>query len=163
MASSYKFYSHKFIGIKLGVLLLAFLLPCFGYSQTNGANQPSFNHAALCAHDLKKTAAFYSTVLQLQTIHHPFNETLHVWFKIGPGLALHIIQGNCPQVVDGIGVHLCFKVASLETFIHHLNDLNVSYGNWTGEKGKIQVRTDGVKQIYFKDPDGSWIEVNDDK
>jgi catechol-2,3-dioxygenase len=25
------------------------------------------------------------------------------------------------------------------------------------------VRPDGVKQIYFQDPEGYWIEINDDK
>jgi lactoylglutathione lyase len=24
------------------------------------------------------------------------------------------------------------------------------------------VRVDGVKQIYFQDPDGHWLEINDD-
>jgi lactoylglutathione lyase len=27
----------------------------------------------------------------------------------------------------------------------------------------ITTRVDGVKQIYFKDPDGYWIEINDAK
>jgi lactoylglutathione lyase len=25
---------------------------------------------------------------------------------------------------------------------------------------KINIRADGVKQIFFQDPDGYWIEVN---
>ena len=112
---------------------------------------------------LKKTASFYSTVLQLQRIHHPFNDTLHAWFKIGPGLALHIIQGNCPETVHDISIHLCFSVPSLDAFIKHLDQLNVMYFSWTGEPKKIQKRADGVLQIYFKDPDGFWIEVNDAK
>jgi lactoylglutathione lyase len=150
--------------IKQTVLLLIFALPHFCFSQSNtAANQPVFNHAALCARDLKKTADFYSTVLQLQKIHHPFNDTLHVWFKIGEGLALHVIQGDCPETVHDIGIHLCFSVPSLDAFIHHLDELHISYGDWTGHPKKIQVRADGVKQIYFKDPDGFWIEVNDAK
>jgi len=27
----------------------------------------------------------------------------------------------------------------------------------------VQLRPDGIQQIYFQDPDGYWIEVNDDK
>src|SRR6185437_8414712 len=149
--------------IKWTVLLFAFTIPNFCFSQISAPNQPVFNHAALCARNLKKTDDFYSTVLQLQKIHHPFNDTLHVWFKIGEGLALHVIQGDCPETVHDISIHLCFSVPSLETFILHLDKLNVSYGDWTGHPKKIQVRTDGVKQIYFKDPDGFWIEVNDAK
>jgi lactoylglutathione lyase len=146
------------------ILILAIMLPYLGYSQNTGnANQPVFNHAALCAKDLNKTAAFYSTVLQLQKIHHPFNDTLHVWFKIGEGLALHVIQGNCPQTVHDISIHLCFSVPNLALFMKHLDELNVKYGNWNGEAKQVQTRPDGVHQIYLQDPDGFWIEVNDAK
>lgn len=150
--------------LKLAILLLAFATPCSAWSQnTANTNQPVFNHAALCAKNLKKTAAFYSTVLQLQKIHHPFNDTLHVWFKIGEGLALHVIQGDCPQTTHDIAIHLCFSVPNLDLFMKHLDQLNVKYGNWTGEPKKVQLRADGVHQIYLQDPDGFWIEVNDAK
>ena len=148
--------------VYLVLLFAIFALPLKGFSQGNN-NQPVFNHAALCAKNLKKTAAFYSTVLELKTIPHPFKDTVHVWFKIGEGLALHVIQGDCPTNVDDIGVHLCFSVPSLETFIKHLDAMKVGYANWAKEPQKVQVRTDGVKQIYLKDPDGFWIEVNDAK
>ena len=147
--------------IRHSILILAFIFPVFCAAQgTANANRPVFNHAALCAHNLKKTADFYSTVLQLQKIQHPFNDTLHVWFKIGEGQALHIIQGNCPVTVKDISIHLCFSVPSLDVFMKHLDDLNVKYGNWQGEPKKIQLRPDGVSQIYFQDPDGNWIEIN---
>jgi lactoylglutathione lyase len=163
MNRQFKFLPGKTIRRKLGVMFFIFALPHFCFSQKDGnANQPVFNHAALCARDLKKTTDFYSTVLQLQKIHHPFNDTLHTWFKIGPGLALHIIQGDCPAIHD-ISIHLCFSVPSLDAFIKHLDQLNVPYGNWAAEPKKIQKRADGVQQIYFKDPDGFWIEVNDAK
>jgi lactoylglutathione lyase len=149
--------------IKFVILLLLAALPYLSFAQTAINNQPEFNHAALCAKDLKKTAAFYSSVLQLQKIHHPFNDTLHVWFKIGPGLALHVIQADCPTSVHDIAIHLCFSVPSLDAFIRHLDQLHVKYGNWGGEPKKIQMRADGVRQLYFQDPDGFWIEVNDAK
>jgi len=145
----------------LFILLCAFALPQLCSAQN--ANQPVFNHAALCAKNLRKTADFYRKVIQLQEIHHPFNDTVHVWLKIGDGLALHIIQGECPSTTHDIGVHLCFSVPNLNAFIHHLDDMNVSYGNWTGQAKKIQLRTDGVKQIYLQDPDGFWVEINDAK
>jgi lactoylglutathione lyase len=149
---------------KSAILFFVFALPLFSHAQNdNTANQPVFNHAALCTQHLKKTADFYSTVLELKKIHHPFNDTLHVWFKIGDGLALHIIQGDCPETVHNIGIHLCFSVPSLDGFMKHLDALNIKYGSWTGEPKKVQLRADGVHQIYFQDPDGFWIEVNDAK
>jgi len=151
-------------GFKPAILIITIAFPCFCYSQNiSNTNQPVFNHAALCAKNLHKTAAFYSTVLQLQKIHHPFNDTLHVWFKIGEGLALHVIQGDCPQTVHDISIHLCFSVPSLNQFMKHLDDLNVKYGDWNGKSKIVQTRPDGVHQIYLQDPDGFWIEVNDAK
>jgi lactoylglutathione lyase len=146
------------------IILSAFALPQLCKAQTaNNANQPVFNHAALCAKNLKKTADFYRKVIQLQDIPHPFKDTVHVWLKIGEGLALHIIQGECPTSVHDIGIHLCFSVPNLDAFIHHLDEMNVPYGNWTGQPKKIQLRADGVRQIYLQDPDGFWVEVNDSK
>jgi hypothetical protein len=31
-----------------------------------------------------------------------------------------------------------------------------------GNKNKITTRVDGVHQIWLQDPDGYWIEINDD-
>ena len=41
--------------------------------------------------------------------------------------------------------------------------MQVRYVNFKGEERKMTTRPDGVKQVYFQDPDGYWIEVNDDK
>ena len=41
--------------------------------------------------------------------------------------------------------------------------MGVKYGNWAQTNKGPEIRPDGVKQIYFQDPDGYWIEVDDDK
>ncbi len=154
-----------FPGLKLAMLVLLFCAPLFGEAQSalNNSNQPVFNHFALCAKNLRKTADFYSSVLQLQKIHHPFNDTLHVWFKIGPGTALHVIQGDCSADRHDIAIHLSYTVPDFGAFVKRLDRLNIKFGNWTGEPKKVQLRADNVRQIYFQDPDGFWIEVNDAK
>jgi lactoylglutathione lyase len=48
-------------------------------------------------------------------------------------------------------------------FIEKLKANKIEFENWPGEKGAVTTRVDGVKQIYFKDPDGYWIEINDAK
>jgi len=150
----------KLIKFSILVLIFATARPELTKAQ---ADQPVFNHAALCAKNLKKTADFYRNVLQLKEIKHPFNDTVHVWLKIGDGLALHIIQGNCTVNPNDIGIHLCFAVPNLDAFIKHLDGMNVSYTNWGRQPKKIQLRSDGVRQIYLQDPDGFWVEVNDAK
>ena len=44
-----------------------------------------------------------------------------------------------------------------------LKNNNVVWQNAQQEKYKITTRPDGVHQIWFQDPDGYWIEVNDAK
>ncbi|MDO9375790.1 MAG: VOC family protein, partial [Ferruginibacter sp.] len=57
--------------------------------------------------------------------------------------------------------HLCFTVASVPEFIKVLEANKIEYENWPGEKNKVTKRVDNVYQIYFKDPDGYWLEIND--
>jgi len=145
---------------QIALTLLIFSIPCFVFGQSN---KPSVNHLAICTHDLKKSVAFYSDVMELQKIPNPFHDTVHQWFRIGDGVALHVIAANCPAEAHDINIHLCFHVASLPDFMKHLDEAHIKYGDWQGNPKKTQLRADGVLQIYFQDPDGYWIEVNNDK
>jgi lactoylglutathione lyase len=129
------------------------------FAQTG--NRPTFNHYAICVKNLKASAAFYEDVILLQKIKHPFADTVHQWFSLGPHLQLHVIQANCPPIVHDINIHLSLTVPSLEDFMRHLDKLNIKYGNWAGDYRKTQLRPDNVTQIYLQDPDGYWIEIND--
>ncbi|HSY75906.1 MAG TPA: VOC family protein [Bacteroidia bacterium] len=151
---------NKIILLKLFVLFITLTLSGVCYAQ---GNKPTLNHVAICAHDLKKSVDFYSDVLELTKIANPFHDTVHQWFSIGPGTQLHVIQADCPTVAHDINNHLCLSVPSLEDFMKHLDKFNIKYGNWAGDYKKTQLRADGVVQIYFQDPDGYWIEVNNAK
>lgn len=143
------------------LLLLVFVTfsgICYGQD-----NKPTMNHVAICAHDLKRSVAFYSDVMELTKIPNPFHDTVHQWYSIGPGNALHVIQAGCPAVTHDINNHLCFNVPSIEDFMKHLDKFNIKYGDWAGNYKKTQLRADGVIQIYLQDPDGYWIEVNNAK
>ncbi|MGI4743816.1 MAG: VOC family protein [Janthinobacterium lividum] len=120
------------------------------------------NHLALYVVDLQKSSAFYKNVLLLPEIPEPFKDGRHVWLRVGPHSQLHIIQGNKAQEHD-INTHLAFSVPDLAKFMAHLDKLNVRYGNWKSEARQTTPRPDGIKQIYLQDPDGFWLEVNDDK
>ena len=150
----------KIIGsFRIAIIALILSLPVFCFAQ---ADKPRINHVAVCTHNLKKSVAFYSDVMELQKIPNPFKDTVHQWFSIGPGAALHVIAGNCPAEAHDINTHLCFCVKSLPDFMKHLDEYNIKYGDWAGNYKKTLKRADGVTQIYFQDPDGYWIEVNDD-
>ncbi|RYG25967.1 MAG: VOC family protein, partial [Chitinophagaceae bacterium] len=75
----------------------------------------------------------------------------------------HLIQGAKAVAVHDKNEHLCFSVPSIELFIKKMKSQNIAFEDWAGKSNGITNRADGVKQVYFKDPDGHWLEVNDDK
>ncbi|TAL44090.1 MAG: VOC family protein [Chitinophagaceae bacterium] len=125
--------------------------------------QPALNHIALYVVDLKISTDFYKNIIGLDTIPEPFHDGRHTWFGVGPKSHLHIISGASGKTEHNKNTHLCFSVASIDAFITVMNKNNVEYENWAGEKMKVTTRVDGVKQIYFRDPDGYWLEINDAK
>jgi lactoylglutathione lyase len=111
--------------------------------------------------DLKISTGFYSNIIQLDTIPEPFHDGRHTWFSTGNSSHLHLIQGANALTAHDKNNHLCFSVVSVQTFIKLLEQNKIEYENWAGEKNAITKRVDGVQQIYFKDPDGYWLEIND--
>lgn len=122
----------------------------------------ALNHIAMYVHNLEKSTAFYENVLQLKQIPEPFKDGLHTWFTLGPAGQLHLIQGAEQNIKRNKNDHMCFSVSSIENFISNLDKHKITYTNWPGTAKAPTVRVDGVKQVYFQDPDGHWIEVNDD-
>jgi lactoylglutathione lyase len=49
----------------------------------------------------------------------------------------------------------------MEAFIKKLSSQGINYENLKHEPNAVTIRPDGIKQIYIKDPDGHWVEVND--
>jgi lactoylglutathione lyase len=45
--------------------------------------------------------------------------------------------------------------------MRHLTEQGVEYVNVARDRRGVQVRPDGITQIYFQDPDGHWVEIND--
>ncbi|MBC7912784.1 MAG: VOC family protein [Pyrinomonadaceae bacterium] len=121
------------------------------------------NHIALSVYDLDKSREFYEKIIQLKRIEEPFKDGLHEWFTIGGSAQFHLIKGATIITEHHKSSHNCFSVSSVDAFILHLNKHNIPFINWKGEANIPTVRVDGVKQIYLKDPDGYWIEINDAK
>jgi lactoylglutathione lyase len=132
-------------------------------AQTTMPPKATLNHIAVYVVDLKQSTAFYQHIIGLDTIPEPFHDGRHTWFSIGHKSHLHLIQGLKEATVREKNNHLCFSVNSVASFIKVLEENKIAFENWAGEKGAVTNRVDGVKQIYFKDPDGYWIEINDAK
>lgn len=146
------------------ILCFSFFFLKTSFAQINRQNQESIslNHIAIYVYDLKRSADFYSNVLKLKEIPEPFKDGLHVWYSIGGNSSLHLIEGAGGEREQNKNTHLCFSVPSVDDFITRLDHYNIDYENWPGTEKAPTLRVDGVKQIYFKDPDGYWIEINDD-
>lgn len=122
-----------------------------------------FNHMALSVYDLKKSADFYENVLQLDTIPEPFKVGKHKWFAIGPGLSLHLVNDATEINEHPRNTHLCFSVPSIAEITARLDEFGVVYYNVQQEPGKVGTRVDGIMQLYIQDPDGYWIEINNER
>lgn len=151
--------------MKQSLIRYVFVVTCLlTYMGSYAQEKPTvFNHMALSVYDLQKSASFYEHVLQLDTIPEPFNLGKHKWFEIGPGLSLHLINDATEIIAHRRNTHICFSVTSMDEIIARLDDFDVAYYNVDLERNKVGTRVDGVKQIYIQDPDGYWIEINDER
>lgn len=125
------------------------------------SDKPVLNHIAVYVVNLEISTVFYRDIIGLDTIPEPFRDGRHTWFSVGPKSHLHIISGAKEKTTHDKNSHLCFSVASVEQFTEVLKKHKIEYENWAGDKMTLTKRVDGVNQIYFRDPDGYWIEIND--
>jgi catechol 2,3-dioxygenase-like lactoylglutathione lyase family enzyme len=124
--------------------------------------QIKVNHIAVHVSNLNSSKEFFQNIVGLTEIEEPFKDNLHAWYDIGGGAALHIIEAaNVPTQISKVN-HLCFSMKDMDGFIKTLQDTNYPFESWVGEKGKVTIRVDGIRQIYIQDPDGMWLEINDD-
>ena len=127
---------------------------------TGSAQQMRFDHVARHVKDLEASAAFYEKVIGLKKMKDPFNDGRHVWMRLAPHGELHLIAGAEQTTEHDIDVHMALNTGSIQTFIAKLDRAKVKWYSSKHEESKVTDRPDGVKQIYFQDPDGYWIEVN---
>ena len=138
-----------------------FTISLFLFAMTSFA-QIKVNHIAVHVSDLEKSMNFYQNVLALEEIEEPFKDGLHAWYDIGGGGALHLIEApNTPKEFSKVN-HLCFSIPDMDSFIANMNAKNYPFESWAGVKGEVTNRVDGIKQIYIRDPDGYWLEINND-
>ena len=122
---------------------------------------PTLDHIAFYVKNLDTSIAFYTKLFKLDTLAQPFKNARVKWFKISPGFQFHLIEGAKKSVEIPELSHLCFSIKTLSSFIETLEKNGILFSDSNGNKNKIQRRADGVSQIFFQDPDGYWIEIND--
>lgn len=121
------------------------------------------NHIAIYVKDLQAMTEFYRTIVGLDTMPEPFHDGRHSWFPIAEHSQLHFIKGAKEITQHDKNAHLCFTVSSVDDFVKKLIAAKIHYEDWPGKAYSITTRVDGVKQVYFQDPENYWVEINDDK
>ncbi|MDT0553967.1 VOC family protein [Urechidicola vernalis] len=122
----------------------------------------SNSHLALHVKDVSVSADFYSKVLHITEMETPEGiPSTTRWFQLADQSEIHLIESK-ELVKLPKGIHLSIATNHLKELMKHLKSFNIHFENWWGEATVTNMRGDNVEQIYFQDPDGYWIEVNDD-
>ena len=129
-------------------------------AQDNAAFNFTFNHLALSVKDVDRSAEFYKNVLSLQEITNRTKMDGIRWFSLGENKELHLISILKETFTINKAIHIALTTSNFDEFAKRLDRLKIVYSDWPGTPGKINLRADGIKQIFFQDPDGYWIEVN---
>lgn len=130
------------------------------YSQNTAYFSMSFNHVALSVKNLEQSAEFYKNTLNLKEITNKTKKDSRKWFSLGDGKELHLISDFEGSIVVTKAVHMALTTSNFDTFIEKLKSIHIKYTDWEGNPNIISIRADGIKQVFFQDPDGYWIEVN---
>lgn len=142
------------------IILIFVFTAFFGNVQAQEKVVFSFNHLALSVKSLEESATFYKEVLGLEEITNKTKIEGIRWFSFGEGKELHLISILKEPVSINKAVHFALSTSNFDKFIQRLEEKHITYSDWPGVTNKVTMRADGVKQVYFQDPNGYWIEVN---
>ena len=129
-------------------------------AQNNSFFSISLDHIALSVKDVDRAAEFYKTIMKLPEIENKAKIDGIRWFRLADGRELHLISVIKENVIMNKAVHLGLTTANFKTFVAYLEDKKITYYDWPGKVNTVNIRADDVKQIFFQDPDGYWLEVN---
>jgi len=144
------------------LLTSIFIISSFFIMNHKSMAQAKITHIAVYVEDLKRSTDFYTGVFNFPELDEPFKDGLHAWLDIGNNLSMHIIEAPWEPITINKINHICFSIPDMDDFIANLNSLGIEYEDWPGNKNQVNIRPDGIKQIYIRDPDGYWLEINDE-
>ncbi|MCA6075590.1 VOC family protein [Fulvivirga sedimenti] len=148
------------------IIPLCSLLMVFGSlnAQNKMLENITLQHVTLVVSDFTESSEFYMDILGLKQIDAPWLPENQAFLQLGSNLELHMGEVPGVTIAPSTFNHFAMSVTDLDSFLEHLEKNDIWYGTLGGgEKHKVQQRPDGVRQTFFQDPDGYWLEVNDYK
>jgi lactoylglutathione lyase len=145
---------------KITFCFLALIFAGYLHAQDESTFNFTFNHLALSVKDVDRSAEFYKNVLNLREITNRTKIEGIRWFSFSDGKELHLISILSEKVTINKAVHFALTSSNFDALIKSLTEMNITYSDWPGTPNTINIRADGIKQVFFQDPDGYWIEVN---
>ena len=118
-------------------------------------------HVAIQSADIDRSAAFYREAFGLKMIPTPLKNRR--WLDLGNGLALHILDGRTAPKPSNRDEHLALHVNDLAVVTSWLDRHGLVWTDLAGKPRTMQMRFDGVRQIYVQGPDGYWLEIGDSR
>lgn len=103
---------------------------------------------------------FYKKVLQLAEITNRTGHHARRWFSLGEDKELHLISDIKEPVNINKAVHLALTTNFFDAFVNKLREMKIKFSDWPGTPDVVNIRADGIKQVFLQDIDGYWIEVN---
>ncbi|MFO7953634.1 VOC family protein [Thioalkalivibrio sp.] len=124
---------------------------------TSGQAKPviqGVHHASLVVADTAVAAAFYEGQLGLERLERPELGFPGLWYALGGGQALHLLQVPNPDPVErpvrcGQDRHLALRVHGLEALVARLEAAG----------GVVERSRSGRPAAFVRDPDGNAIEL----
>jgi len=120
------------------------------------------NHVSLLVRNKDVSAAFYRDVLGLTEIACGAGRPHIRWFGLGNGQSVHLIEGDTSSTRFTLTNHFCISTDDLPGTMADLTAKGVRQFDSSGNEGVMAVRADGVKSVFIQDPDGFWVEINED-
>jgi len=118
------------------------------------------DHLSLSVRELAASARFYMETLGLQEIENKTRRPTIRWMAVDAHRAIHLITGaDEPPPERPRAAHLCLSTPNFDATLQDLASKGVAYVDVNGKPGVFNHRADGVRQVYFQDPDNYWIEV----
>lgn len=116
-----------------------------------------FEHVGIQVKDIEKSIEFYQSVVGLQLIDrflHTDNKMKLAFLGINDSIIVELIEGYNPNLPEeGKVHHVAFKVSGIEGEKERLLELQAEF-----IYEDITMLPNGAKYLFFRGPDGEWIE-----